>query len=256
MNKLRVLVVNSDGEEAERLAGRIASADHTALPATGLKEASEALGVQKFDAVLVGHELPADAVREFTEKLRELERRQRSSAPAPVLSISAQVPDGAGWCAGEQGIDAYLSESFQPPVLHEAVSSLAASIARGETAAKASSALPVFDIEQFRSQVAQDENLMREIIDLFLAETPAQMNELREAVAAADFERSARTAHTIKGSLAALHTEQARSNAQQLESASKEQHIVQCRQSLTCFERDLEILEPQLVSLRDSLPRQ
>lgn len=256
MNRLRVLVVNSDGQEAERLAGRLASADHTALQATGLQEASEALVVQKFDAVLLGSGLPADAVREFTSRLRELERGQRSAAQAPVLSISAQVPDGAGWCVGEQGIDGYLAESFQPQALHEAVSSLAASIARGGApAAKIATGLPVFEIEQFRKQVAQDEDLLREIIDLFLAEAPTQLVELREAVAAGDFELSARTAHTIKGSLAALHAQQARSDAQQLESASNEANIAQCRESLSSLEHDLEILEPQLLSLRDSSAR-
>jgi HPt (histidine-containing phosphotransfer) domain-containing protein/CheY-like chemotaxis protein len=256
MNKLRVLVVNSDGQEAERLAGRLASADHAALPATGLEEASEALVVQKFDAVLLGSELPADAVQEFTAKLRELERFQRSAAPAPVLSISAQVPDGAGWCAGERGIDAYLAESFQPPALQEAVTNLAASLARcGEPAANIRPELPVLEIERFREQVGRDENLMREIIDLFLAEAPAQVSELREAIAAGDFERSARTAHTIKGSLATLHAQQARSDAHRLESASRAANIAQCRESLECLEHDLEILEPQLLSLRASSAR-
>lgn len=252
MNRLRVLVVNSDGPEAERLAGRLASAEHSALPACGLEEASEALFVQKFDAVLLGSELPADAVQEFTAKLRELERGQRSASPAPVLSISAEIPDGRTWCVGDQGIDAYLAESFQPPALLEAVTSLAASIARGdEPSGKANAPMPVFERERFRDHVAHDADLMKEIINLFLAEAPAQIIEMREAIAARDLERTGRIAHTIKGSLATLHAQQARSRAQQLETAARAGNAAQCRESLSALEYDLELLEPELLSLRD-----
>lgn len=252
MNRLRVLVVDDNGPEAERLAGRLASAEHSALAACGLQEASEALFVQKFDAVLLSPELPADAVQEFTTKLRELERGQRSAARAPVLSISAQIPDGRTWCAGEKGIDAYLTESFQPPALIEAVTSLAAAIGRGgEPDGERSLELPVFEIERFRDQLGQDTDLMAEIAGLFLAEAPGQVIEMREAIAAGDFQRTGRIAHTIKGSLATLHAEQARSHAQQLESAAKAGDGAQCRESLSALEYDLEILEPQLLSLRE-----
>lgn len=252
MNRLRVLVVNSSAPEAERMADRLASADHSALPASGLEEACEALFVQKFDAVLVGAELPADAVQEFTAKLRELERGQRSGTPAPVLSISAQVPNGSAWRAGEQGIDAYLPESFRPVEFVEAVTSLADSISRkSEPASQIASKLPVFETERFYEHVARDKDLMKEIIDLFLSETPAQMIELREAIAGGDFKMVERIAHTIKGSLATLHAQQARSRAQQLESGGKNGDLEQCHESLSGLESDLEALEPQLLSLRD-----
>ena len=250
MNRLRILVVNNNGSEAERLAGQLAGAQHSALAARGLEEASEALFVQKFDAVLLGPELPAEAVRQFTAKLRELERGQPTAAPAPVLSISAQIPDGRAWCAGEQGIDAYLAESFQSSALIEAVTSLAAAIACGGAPnLEGSVRLPIFEIERFCDQVGQDADLMREIVDLFLVEAPAQLIEMGQAIADGDFQRTGRIAHTIKGSLATLHAQQARSHAQQLESAAKAEDGAQCRGFLSALEQDLEILEPRLLSL-------
>ncbi len=250
MSRLRVLVVNENGSEAERVAGRLTTAQHSALAACGLEEASEALFVQKFDAILLGPELPADAVEEFTTKLRELERAQPGAAPAPVLSISAQIPDGRTWCAGDQGIDAYLAESFQASALIEAVTSLAAAIACGALPNReASVQLPVFEPERFREQVGQDADVMREIIELFLMEAPGQLIEMREAMCAGDLQRAGRVAHTIKGSLATLHAQQARAHAQQLESAAKVKDETQCRVSLSALERDLEILEPQLLLL-------
>lgn len=266
MSRLRVLVVNHDGPQAEQLAERL-SAEHSALPAGGFEEACEALVVQKFDAVLLGAQLPADGVQEFTAKLRELERSHKNAAPAPVLSLSAHVPDGKAWCAHEKGVtreqgvnghpaveapvDGYLAESFQPAVFLEAVTSLAGSIARcSGPSAQADPQLPVFEPDLFRDHVARDEDLMREIIDLFLGEAPSQIIELREAIASADFKLTERVAHTIKGSLATLHAEQARSRAQKLELAAKSADPAHCREFLSALEYDLEVLEPRLLALR------
>ena len=256
MKTLRVLVVNSDRQEAEHLAGRLTDAQHNALPAAGLEEASEALLVQKFDAVLLGSTLPSDGVADFTARLRKLERSQRAGTPAPVLSLSSRVPNGADWCAGEMGVDAYLADSFQPAVLFETVTGLAAAIARaGVPPVDALPEFPIFDVKQFRAQLSNDDDLMGEIIDLFLTEAPSQALEMREALAALDFERLGRVAHTIKGSFASLHAEQARLQAQQLETAAKGCAAGQCRQALSALEHDLEVLEPQLLSLKAGLPK-
>jgi HPt (histidine-containing phosphotransfer) domain-containing protein/CheY-like chemotaxis protein len=253
MNTLRVLVVNSDPQGAERWAEWLASAHHSALPATGLEEASEALFVQRFDAVLLSSPLPLEGIAEFTAKLRTLEKSQRAAVPAPVLSFSSEVPNGADWCAGEQGIDAYLAESFQPSVLCEAVNSLAASLARGDGGEACSQAEGTdLNVEEFRAQVGHDDGLMTEIIELFLGESPQQLIEMCEALEAGDFERLSRVAHTIKGSFATLHAGRARSHAQELESAAKGREAVQCSQILVALEHDLEMLAPQLAALRDA----
>lgn len=253
MNTLRVLVVDSDPAEAERLARVLADAHHAALPANGLEEASEALFVQKFDAVLLSPPLPSDGIAGFTAKLRALEKSQRTPMPTPVLCLSSQVPGGADWCAGERGVDAYLTDSFQPTALWEAVTSLAAAIARAPASStEVAPEFPVFEVEQFRAQVCHDDELMGEIIDSFLSESPGQVVEMCEALAASDFERLSRVAHTIKGSFATLHAGVARSRAQDIETAAKNRDAAECAQKLSALERDLALLEPQLQALRNT----
>ncbi len=70
LNTLRVLLVDGDARQSQLISSRLAGANHTVLPASGLEEAAEALCNQKFDAVLLGSPLPADGVANFTEKLR------------------------------------------------------------------------------------------------------------------------------------------------------------------------------------------
>lgn len=251
MNRLRVLVVNTDSGEAERLAGELAAAQHMALPAAGLEEAAEALFVQKFDAVLLGCPLPSDGIAAFTAKLRALEGTQRCATPTPVLSVS-QPPDGIDGCGCDMGIDGYVPDSFEPATLAEAITGLATAIGRtADAPAKEGSKTPVFEAEEFRAQVGFDEDLMKELIDLFLGESPCQVVEMRDALAAGNFERLARVAHTLKGSFATFHAAQARGHAQQLETASTAAGEAKCRELLSLLEHDLELLEPELLALRD-----
>ncbi|MBV9761048.1 MAG: Hpt domain-containing protein [Acidobacteriaceae bacterium] len=256
MKTLRVLVVNSDAAEAERITERLSGARHIALPASGLEEASEALSVQKFDAVLLGPRLPSDSVSEFKAKLRSLESRQRGATPAPVLSLAPQLPNGAEWCEGEPDIDGYLLDSFQPATLCQAVTSLAQSILRAsKSSPDAPSEAAILDLAGFRAQVSDDNDLMQEIIDLFFAECPSQMAEMSDALEAGDLDRLSKVAHTIKGSFAALHAERARRHAQDLETAAKGHGAEECCRRLATLEQDLELLTPQLESARRAAGR-
>ena len=77
MNSLRFLLVNTDARKTESISTVLASANHTVLPTTGLDEASEALYVERFDAVLLGSRFSAPSLGEFTNKLRQVEESQR-----------------------------------------------------------------------------------------------------------------------------------------------------------------------------------
>lgn len=252
MNTLRVLVVDQNQEKAERLAGVLANANHSALPATGLEEACEALFVQKFDAVLLGSPLPAEGVAEFAAKLRQLERAQRGGGRTPILSVASEIPNGAEWCSSGTEVDGYLVQSFHPTSLWEAVRSLSAVNADSKQDRELSGELQVLDAHGLREQMGFDRDLIVEIIDLFLSEGPQQVIEMREAMAAGELERVGRLAHTIKGSFSTLHAAIARSHAQQLESAAKHRGAGQCRELVSALEYDLELLEPRLLSLRNS----
>jgi HPt (histidine-containing phosphotransfer) domain-containing protein len=182
-----------------------------------------------------------------------LERAQRAPGRTPVLSVSAEIPNGAAWCASTSEVDGYLAQSFHPTVLCEAVRSLAAVCAgSGREDGDGKSELQVLDTEGLLQQLAFDQQLVMEIIDLFLIEGPQQVIEMREALAADEFDGLWRAAHTIKGSFGTLHAGVARARAQELEHAAKQRDVVRCREILSGLEYDLEVLEPILLSLRNS----
>lgn len=255
MDALRVLLIEKNSEESERISSLLAGANHDVVPASGFEDASEALRIQKFDAVLVGSWAAPDGVAEFATNLRALERNQRNAGRTAVLSCSPQLPQGSAWSrAVDAPIDGYLPRQFEAATFSEAVNTLARAVARHpeSQARSASSELPVLDSEQLHAQVAHDRDLLVEIIDLFLAERGDQVNEMRIALSAGDYNRLSRAAHTVKGSLASLHAPQAKAHAQELELAARNQEDQVCRFSLAQLEQDLDILEAYLLSLREA----
>ncbi len=233
----------------------LTGAKHTVLPASGLAEASEALCNQKFDAVLVGSGLAGDGVSEMAEKLRSLERSQAGTSRTPILSVSPEVCDASEWRGSEDGvIDGYLPECFEADALVAAVRSLGSVVSAASDSSRSPdfADLPVFEPDKFKEQVANDRNLLIEIIDLFLSEHPVQVADMREALVTADFDRVYLTAHTIKGSLASLHAAVGRLRAEELESAAKQRNGEECEHALALLKRDLEALEPALLNLRDA----
>jgi HPt (histidine-containing phosphotransfer) domain-containing protein len=56
-----------------------------------------------------------------------------------------------------------------------------------------------FDEAALLERVEGDTELLREVVELFRADTPSRMEEVRAAVAAGDAGRLKRAAHTLKG---------------------------------------------------------
>lgn len=254
-NPLRVLVIECDGQKLRRINTVLTEAQYDVLSAESFSDAAEALQIQRFDAVLVGSAGNSKEQAEFTAVLRQIEKSSGVVCKTPVLLCSGSVPNHAWRATQEDGVDAYLPEEFVAATFTDAVVRLAQAVSPSSKAPKeANSAdLPVFDPDKFQAQVAYDNDLLVEIIDLFLAERRVQVEDMRAALAASDFTRLGRVAHTIKGSLGSLHAAQARTHAQELEMAAKAADAQVCRFCLAVLEQDLDALEPKLIALRNSV---
>ncbi|MGA8030038.1 MAG: Hpt domain-containing protein [Bryobacteraceae bacterium] len=246
MNTLRVLLVDEDPDHAARTSSLLSQSNHKVFVANGMEEGSEALLVQKFDAVLLASAVTPKGLAEFTATLRSLDRSQRGAPRTPVLAFSQQA-------SGQAVIDEYLPEHFEPAALGLAIERLSyGNPYRCETADSEKVDLPIFEPDKFQAQVCHDRELAIEIIDLFLIERLDEMAEMRTALATGNYPRLCRAAHSIKGSLSSLHAALARSHAQDLESSANRKDERVCRFSLAALEHDLDALEPQLLALRDS----
>jgi two-component system sensor histidine kinase/response regulator len=255
VDNLRVLLIENDPGESQRISSLLESAQHAVLPLTGLDDAAEALEIQKFDVILLPSGAPDQELKSFTAKLRQLEQNQRSAVRTPILSVSAEVPKEAGWLeTHETSINGYLPERFEPAAFAKAVESLAGSLRASSLTAQSAAgphSLPRFDPAGFQEQMMYDRELAVEIINLFLGECVDQVAEMQEALASGNLPLLSRIAHTIKGSLGSLHASRSRFYAQELELAAKRGEGESCGPLLDKLIQELAALRPELIHLRD-----
>lgn len=95
------------------------------------------------------------------------------------------------------------------------------------------------DLDHLREQVSDDRELLREIVLLFFEETELQMRQLKEAIAAQDYDTLGRVAHSLKGSFSGLHAHIARIHAQDLEIAVMKKQPEHFLQGMESIEADL-----------------
>lgn len=81
-------------------------------------------------------------------------------------------------------------------------------------------------IENLRALNPDDgDAFLRDIVGIFLEDTPERLSELRESLANADQVRFTRAAHSIKGSASNLGAAQLRAIAEKLEHQSRSQGL-------------------------------
>lgn len=251
MSSLRVLFIDRDPLESERICSALAEASHLVLPAGSLDEAREALSLQRFDAVLLSPSVTADGLPEFGATLRQLEQAQRSADRIPILCLSPDPKDPNVSSSPGGVVDGYLAQPFEAAAFANAVNNLAKAVSGRQFIHGASAmGLPVFEIDEFQEQVGHDAELAAEIIDLFLSESDHQVPAMRVALTRHDYSQLRPLAHTIKGSFGSLHAPRARARAQQLETAAAEGDAELCHALLGALEADLEALKPELLALR------
>jgi HPt (histidine-containing phosphotransfer) domain-containing protein len=252
MKPLRVLLVRSDLTGSERISSVLEGASHAVLELEGLAEAFEALEIQKFDAIFVSSSLPSDQLESFKLRLREIEKTQRTRMRTPILSCLSENQESDAVAARQNPfIDGYLPEQFEPSAFANTVASLAERCCRSavDDAGEAQEFSSVFDPDGFRDQLAYDQDLIAEIVNLFLDESKVQLSQMQDAVEAGDFNTLKRISHTLKGSLGSLHAARSRERAQELETRAKESDAAGCQSAFLELLADLEALRPHLVSM-------
>jgi HPt (histidine-containing phosphotransfer) domain-containing protein len=97
--------------------------------------------------------------------------------------------------------------------------------------------------------VEGDLTLLRELITIFLADTPALLADLRQAVVQRDARRIVALSHRLRGSVANFQAQAAVASAQQLEEMAGRGDLGEVDTALASFERSTAELMEGLKSL-------
>lgn len=90
--------------------------------------------------------------------------------------------------------------------------------------------------------IGGDNDLLQDLCNIFLEESPKLLSKLRQAVADRNFEAVQRAAHSLKGEASYLGAAAASQNARQLEQMAEQKTLDGAAEQLTILERQLDKL--------------
>lgn len=173
------------------------------------QEALAALDTGTYDAVLMDCQMPVMDGFEATAAIRRLEaagKRYVSAGHLPIIAVTANAMQGDRERCLAAGMDAYLAK---PIKLEDVRTTLArwvmspASEDEGKSVAKSldpiSDGRSIFDPSQMLQNIGGDEELLIQLVDLFLERQADMMSQIRQALSLGDTVTVERAAHTLKG---------------------------------------------------------
>ncbi|HEX4824120.1 MAG TPA: response regulator [Candidatus Polarisedimenticolaceae bacterium] len=199
---LRILVAE-DNPLNQRVARHILEKrGHTVVIARNGREAIDALApgaAPGFNLVLMDVQMPELDGFAATAAIRQ--REAGAKTRIPILAMTAHAMEGDRERCLAAGMDGYVTKPVEADRLLEAVEGAVAS----------------FDPATAMARLKGDRALLREMIEIFLADAPAMVGAIRSALEAGDAETLRRAAHALKGSVANFAAARAVAEAKTLE---------------------------------------
>ena len=105
---------------------------------------------------------------------------------------------------------------------------------------------PVFDYEDFLDRIDGDVDLLKEVVEIFLQDTPGLLADLYTAIKHGDAESVERAAHTLKGATANISAKRLYSLAQQVQQSVKNKDAASLESLIDHFEENFDELDREL----------
>lgn len=195
------------------------------------QEALAALEVGSYDAVLMDCQMPVMDGFEATAAIRRNEaagKRYVRTGHLPIIAVTANAMQGDRERCLAAGMDAYLAKPIKLEDIRLTLSRWLTSssdevLVRGTVSpvSKASTIPGYFDPVQMLLNIGGDQELLNQLIDLFLERHADIMTDIRQALSQGDSTTVERAAHTLKGTAANLCAPDVALAAGQLEAVGR-----------------------------------
>jgi CheY-like chemotaxis protein/HPt (histidine-containing phosphotransfer) domain-containing protein len=237
--RLRVLLAEDNAVNQKLMVRLLEKWGHQAAVAANGREALAALEKEHFDVVLMDVQMPEIGGFEATAAIRA--REAEAGGHLPVVAMTAHAMKGDRERCLAAGMDGYIAKPIQAHELLEAIERAvpAPPSAAGEMEAPVDWAVAL-------KAVGGDEDILRELAEVFLATSPRWLEELRAAVGRRDAAGVRRMAHTMKGSLGQLGAGAAHAAAQRLETMGHSEDLSDAAEACAALEAEISRLGPEL----------
>ena len=241
--KLRILVAE-DNEVNQRVIIRVLQKmGHTPVLAQTGKEALALASAEKFDLAFMDVQMPEMDGLAATAAIRKSETNSR--AHLPIFAMTAHAMTGDRERCLEAGMDGYITKPVRFSDIEQTLAGLAGTPGTPVEPAQAASWNKVEALDR----IGGDEELLREVCQIFLEESPKLLKKLQQAVAAGDADGVVRAAHSLKGESSYLSASGTSRAARQLEEMGHNKDLSHARDTLAVLEREVAGLHLDLKAL-------
>jgi two-component system sensor histidine kinase/response regulator len=239
---LRILLAEDSLVNQKLAIGLLEKRGHTVVVANHGREALAELETDEFDLVLMDVQMPEMDGYEATAAIRANETK--TGRHVPIIAMTARAMKGDRERCLQVGMDDYVSKPVRARQLDEAMAAVLGSRAQkkksGDEPPTATHG-PV-DWEEAMRSVDGDRQLLADVVDAYLTESPMLLNNLRQAVESAVVEHVERSAHTLKGPSRSLGGTRAFQCCWQLEQMGREGDLAKASEVLVTLEKEMERL--------------
>ncbi|MBW1891968.1 MAG: response regulator, partial [Deltaproteobacteria bacterium] len=158
---------------------------HKATIVENGREACSAVSESHFDIVLMDVQMPEMDGFEATEKIREMENETQTHVP--IIAMTAHAMKGDRERCIEAGMDDYVPKPISSETLLNTINALVAQYPGGDAPeVESRDGLALFDREALLKAFDNDWNFFMEVVDMFVADYPQMMMDIRKAISNAD----------------------------------------------------------------------
>jgi signal transduction histidine kinase/CheY-like chemotaxis protein len=242
--KLRVLVAEDNPVNQVVITRVLQKMGHTAVLAQNGKEALAMASAEKFDLVFMDVQMPEMDGLAATTAIRQ--REKNSGLHLPIFAMTAHAMKGDRERCLESGMDGYITKPVRFSDIEQTLAGLAeTAVAPAKPAAKTAS----WNKTEALDRIGGDEELLQDLCQIFLEESPKLLQKLQQAVAAGDSDGVMRAAHSLKGESSYLGAGGTSQAARQLEDMGRNQDLSHASKTLAVLEREVASLHLDLKDL-------
>ena len=249
---LRVLVAE-DNQVNQLVAKRILQKlGHQVTVVGNGREAVSAVQAGKFDLIAMDVQMPEMDGLDATAAIRLWEKT--TGTHIPIIAMTAHAMKGDRDRCLAAGMDGYTSKPIRIGELDRAIAQLVGQPNNSNAPlSDVSPADGLIDRAALLEGVGGNRPLLRELIRLYLADSPKRLAEIKEAVRLGDAAALRRAAHTLKGSIGNFTTKTPFEVSQRLEAMGTEGPLNTAGEACATLERELTLLNAELRRLATNL---
>jgi signal transduction histidine kinase/DNA-binding response OmpR family regulator/HPt (histidine-containing phosphotransfer) domain-containing protein len=216
---LRVLLAEDNIVNQRVAVGLLTRRGHDITVANNGLEALAKLEQGTFDVVLMDVQMPEMGGLDATAAIRQ--REVTGGGHIRIVAMTAHAMKGDRERCLAAGMDGYLSKPIDPTLLYAALEHQTDAVeptdAIAPATAPAGPVTPPIDRDSLIARLGGDQQLLIEVIRVFLDDCPSRLAAIKAAVDSRDAERIRTSAHALKGAAANLSAQRLFDSAGTLE---------------------------------------